>query len=279
MRDIIENAPTAIFTGLGVGLGARALKGLMDSIRNPDPYLSPVEIKDTVAPVSRVPMEVTPEEADELRRKGIKVRTIKRNTKTAMDLTTGIGVGALGLAAGLGGWSVSDKIYDYMRKKDLSEEVKSVRKRIKRLLDDEAMEHDERLHSYMKRAEAEHFGESYTKVAGIMDALGTLFGETYGPAITIPIGVAGAISAAAAYKNARKGNKYLNKAKALKAKLESAPAEAAKLELEPVQVIDESMNAPSQQAASPEKAQLEGLRQDLKDKLVELQGNKTTQGL
>jgi hypothetical protein len=277
MREIIENAPAAVAIGLGTGLGARAIKGLMDSIRNPDPYLSPVEIKDTLAPVSKVPMEVSEDEAEELRRKGIKVKTVMR--KKAISLEGGLGVGALGLAAGLGGWAVSDKIYDYMRKRDLAEEVKGVRKRIKRILDDEAMDHDEKLHSYMKKAEAIHFGDVNTKHAGFMDALGTLFSESYGPAITIPIGAAGAIAAAAAYRNARRGNKYLSKAKALKSKLDSAPAEAAKLELEPVQVIYESENSPAQQAANPEKAQLEGLKQDLKDKLIEMQGNKTTQGL
>ena len=86
----LEHAPAAALAGLAVGGGARLIKNLFDiARRGAQDEVSKLSI--TEQPVAEVPMEVSEEEADELRRSGVRIQRLKQvqpSEKLAGDFST-----------------------------------------------------------------------------------------------------------------------------------------------------------------------------------------------
>jgi hypothetical protein len=160
---------------VGVGAAGRLLKSLVDLYRRP-PTSTAAGIKQLPASVADIPVEVTPEEADELRRKGVEVKRIMPKLSEAVktdavgtdggsnyfsqfkpSFTGGFiygGLGALGLA---GGWKLTDYIIDKLRKRSIKSDIEKTRARINAILNNEPAQSDLPLHAYMKAAEDLHF--------------------------------------------------------------------------------------------------------------------------
>lgn len=162
-KSFWEAAPFVGGGALLLGGGARVTKGLLDLVRRTDPESSPENIEPTEEPIVEMPVSVSPEEAAELRRRGI-------NVKKAADFlqrfsvgpTGALALGALGTGAVMGGWTIADKLIDNYRKTKAEAKREAIKRRIQGLLNDSPLSEDLDLHAQMKAAEVMHF----EKVAG-----------------------------------------------------------------------------------------------------------------
>jgi hypothetical protein len=198
------------------------------------------------APVSGVPVQVTPAEAEELRRKGVKVKQV---LKQAMEFNTGsfvqnVGIGAAGGAALGGGWMLVDHLINKRRKAVATEERDEVKARIQRLLEDQPIEQDIPVHAAMKAAEA-HYLQKSASIIGEVDAAA---GAWLHPALQWGAGMGGLLAAVAAYKSMRANSGGKQKLDAYKSLLKT-PSETPRAVLEPVEVVEKA-GSPSQQAGA-----------------------------
>lgn len=278
----LEHAPAAALAGLAVGGGARLIKNLFDiARRGAQDEVSKLSI--TEQPVAEVPMEVSEEEADELRRSGVRIQRLKQvqpSEKLAGDFSTSpassqIGIGFLATMAALGGWKLTDMAVDSIRKGMVQRDLDAVRKRIKRVVNDDPEMPDTQLHAYMKAAEDHYFakeaGEAPTPPApaapaapakpGILDRMTTglreswdtvtspdsVAGRTMPTVLLTGLGGIGAIGLVSAYNMMQEQSKHKAKVKALKNYVKYLPEAQPIVTVKPI-VVERTPGSPSQQA-------------------------------
>jgi hypothetical protein len=227
--SFISNLPAFAGGGLAIGAGARLIKNLADLARRNTDEGQVASMEPSVAPLAEIPVKITPEEAEALKRKGIKVRKMLRKNAFVFD---NIGLGAAAVGGAVGGWSLLDKLIHKNRKATLRGDVSTLRKRIEKVLDDEPEEQDQKLHAYMKAAE-----DLYFKKVGFLDT-----------GLQV-LGGGAALAAMAAYKAQQRNNRYIAAIKAIKGQARSRPSEAARAVLVPI-LEEESAGSPSQQATT-----------------------------
>jgi len=194
--------------GAALGAGARLAKYLADVARNRD-VSSAVKVKKTISPVAEIPVDVSEEEAADLARQGIKVKTA-----AVTDVLAGAGLGALGTAAAYGGWRLLDSKFDEQRKAEAKKQLGRARRRVERLLTRQPEAQDIKIAAAMEAAE-----EVYFKEAGIMDSVVTGAANMLSTPLTYVapgIGAIATLAAVAGYNRAKESNKNTQKAKALR---------------------------------------------------------------
>lgn len=173
-----EAAPFVGGGALLLGGGARVAKGILDLARRTDPESSPANIEPTEEPIVEMPVRVTPEEAAELRRRGIQVKKADFLQDFDVGPTGAFALGALGTGAVMGGWTLADKLIDDYRKSKAEAKRDVIKRRIKGLLDDSPLEDDIDLHANMKAAESLHFEKdaSFSIPHHVVNPLAALLG-------------------------------------------------------------------------------------------------------
>ncbi len=250
-NSFLEASPYVAGTAALAGGGARALKGIYDMVTRQDPEAAPVSVAHTELPLAHVPVPVSNDEAEELRRKGIKVRRV---LKTAFEMPSfnvnpaeALGLGALGTGAGIAGWKFTNWLMNRSRQGAVTEEKERVKNRIRNLLNDTPDENDETLHAHMKAAEDVYFmKKSQSKNAGVWnsvpgsDAVNTLAALVGGSLV---------FSGMRAYNQARAGSESSAKIQGLKNLLRKKKTEPPMAIAEPVEYVD-SQPAPVQPMAA-----------------------------
>ena len=244
----LSAAPKYLMYGAAAGVGTRLIKNLFDIVRRgSQTEVETLNLSET--PVASVPMEVSEEEAEELRRKGIKVKRILEKQPTvkeaADDYTAGakIGLGATAAAAALAGWKFSDWLVDKARKSVVEGDLDKLRKRVKRVIDDSPEDSDIPLHAYMKAAEVHYF----EKKAGIGDVFNTGAGWAIPDPILQGLGGIGILGLVAAYNQVSEESKYKAKVKGLKSYMKYKPTETTTVTIDPV-VVQRTPGSPAGQA-------------------------------
>ena len=250
-NSFLEASPYVLGTAALAGGGARALKGIYDMVTRQDPEAAPVSVAHTELPLTHVPVPVSGSEADELRRKGIKVRRV---LKTAVEIPSfnvnpaeALGLGALATGAGIGGWKFTNWLLNRSRQNAVMEEKERVKNRIKGLLNDTPDEDDETLHAHMKAAEDIYFlkrahskdASAWNYVPG-SDAVNTLAALVGGSLV---------FSGMRAYNKAQAGSESAAKIQSLKNLLRKKKTEPPMAIAEPVEYVD-SQPAPVQPMAA-----------------------------
>ncbi len=236
----IASAPLWALGGAGLGAGARLGKNLADILRERNDTTE-VNIKPSVAAVSEIPVDITPEEATELERHGIKInrKKIKQPTapinpmmpKVALSpdgFLSGTALGALGLGGAALGFGLTDKYLDQAKKIKQQKQLDAAKKRIELLLNDTPAQMDVPLHAQMKAAE-DHYFENMNKKADFIDFIDGIM-----PAGLGAIGGMGAVAAGmGAFNQAKQNNRFLAKAKALRSNISHATPDTPFAALDP----------------------------------------------
>ena len=178
--------PHAVLGGLAVGAGGRLAKNLYD-LASSDPTQPRTVFRPGRAAVSNVPIEVTPEEAEELARRGIKVRKVLAKRASDASPWKAMGYGALGTAATLGGWKLTDMVIDRLRKQQAKKEVSRVKDRIRRLIEGNPLEEDVTVYRRMKTASAAHSVKTAVFGMGSLRDLLTVGGLGVGSAAVLQL--------------------------------------------------------------------------------------------
>ena len=230
--------PAALLGSLAVGTGGRLVKNLFDLLRGRD---GATTLPRPRSQVTELPVEVSEEEAEELRRKGVQVRRKLAATATPpvtpdkVKVVNGtpswLGAFALGggtTAAGMGGWYLADKVIDSLRRRAAQSDTDRVRQRIQRVLEDEPEEEDARLYGSMKAAEDAHFstpvGQQKTAL-GLSD-LGWILPAAVGSGLTF--------NALAGFNDAERQSPYAARAGAIKSFLRNRVAGSPQISMVPV---------------------------------------------
>ncbi len=200
--------------GLGVGGGVRLLKHIIDSSRGAATR-APIRLAPAVAPIAEVPVEVSEEEAAQLGKQGVRVKT----AELIPGLIGGaaLALGTVGGYKGIGGWLDKRKLEAAKQQRDMQ------RNRIEKLLTMQPDQADAALGAQMKIAEDAFM----QKVAdGIPDMVPNW--------MSVPAGAALATLGMAAFNKARGDNKFDNTSKAIRSAYESQPTETPRLVMVPV---------------------------------------------
>lgn len=217
-------------TALAVGAGARIVKHLLDISRDSD-IRTPVTGKRLRSNVTEVPVTVTPEEAEQLKANGVKVKTATDFVPPGLmdgPFVQNVGLGALGTAALAGGWKGVDSFIDHKRKAKAKEELERQRNRVEKLLDANPDPMDAKIAGILAAGE-----DHYIKVAGIGDVIAQPLNMV--SALGLPLGAAGVLGLAASYASARKNSEQEQKLKQVRDQYtEGLEPEAPVLALQPV---------------------------------------------
>lgn len=231
--------------GIGAlgGAGLRLARELM-TLGGRSPERSPAKLKVRPPSVARIPVEVSEEEAEELRRRGVRVREVLHKTSANHErpkriaaprvVTTGpvsptgaAALGVVGTGSALAGWSLTDRVIGHLRRQAAKGDVKRIRRRIERVLKDDPEEEDEELYGVMKAAEDTYFAQkpeeqtSMEKTAFGLRDLYWLLPATLGAGATF--------QAVAGFQRAQQDSPARAKIKALKSGLQAqrmSPVEA-----------------------------------------------------
>jgi hypothetical protein len=248
--------PYVALTAGGIGALGRVGKGILDVVRRDDPEAGPVAMPEMETSVSKTRLEVTPEEAVELRKKGIKVKKIVKRSALNVGHPTNVALGAAGAAALLGAWHGTDVLIDKIRKSKAKKDLEDTKKKIERVLNDTPDSEDEQaLHGMMKAAEDIYFAPAIAKLAEVKEAAGieTVWNDASGAnnpilrGLGMGIGGAAVLAAVAAYRNSTANSRHLAKAKGLKNLLKNKATETPTASIEPV-VVEERSGSPADQA-------------------------------
>lgn len=234
-------------TGLGLGVGARLARWGYD-IANKSGTRAPVKLSPVESAAVEVPVDVSEEEAEELKKKGIRVKQAADNIlDTAVQ-------GSLGTLSAVGGWSLADKILDSKRKAKAQKSLERSRRRVEALIRGDQDPEDAGLARAMKVAAEvyiQHIGDSEpgvgtvrevrAKTASVLEEVApgilgrgvSTVGEILKP-LGIPLGIAGTLVAMKAYNASRDENKYRAKAKAMRDYLNNVGAETPTAVMVPV---------------------------------------------
>jgi len=232
--------PTALLGGAALGGGARLIRNLFDLSRD-EPTEGAARIKRPKSTVTEIPVEVTPEEAEQLRRRGMKVRKLLSKAaaaktpaavpvhQTSPTMLGGLGLGAAATGGGLLGWYLTDLLVDKMRQQAASSDINRVRERISGLLNDRPRDEDEKVYGTMKAAEDAYFsqpaGQQKQAAVGLSD-LPWILASLVGGGLTF-----GALSG---YQQARRSSPSATKAQRIKQYLSSRKATTPQLSMVPV---------------------------------------------
>jgi hypothetical protein len=230
--------------GLGLGVGARLARWGYD-IANKTGTRAPVKLSPVESAAVEVPVDVSEEEAEELRKRGVKVKQAADNVlDTALQ-------GSVGVLSAVGGWSIADKILDAKRKAKAQRSLERSRRRVQSLINGDPDHRDVGISRAIKVAEdvyidnvgVSEFGANTAglqKVAAMDDIVPSIVsrgastvGEVLKP-LGIPLGIAGTILAIKAYNTSRDENKYRAKAKAMRDYLNNIGAETPTAVMVPV---------------------------------------------
>jgi len=240
-NSFLEASPYVAGTAALVGGGARALKGIYDMVSRGDPEAAPVSVNHTELPMAHVPVPVSGDEAEELRRRGIKVRRVLKQAFEVptfnVNIPEAMGLGALATGAGIGGWKFSNWLLNRNRQAAVNEEKERVKNRIKGILSDSPDEEDETLHAHMKAAEDVHF----MKVSFITD--GWYPGRDVVNSLSALLGGSLVFSGMRAYNQAQAGSESAAKINSLKALLRKKKTEPPMAVAEPVEYVDDPQPA------------------------------------
>ncbi len=219
--------------GMAGGLGARGVRHLIDLYRGKE---DDTDFGTTPEAAVKVPVEVSPEEAQQLTAQGIHIR--KKLAGFVGDVATGVG----GAAGAYGGWKLLDTYLENRRRNRVKGELETTRNRVQHLLENNPLESDIPLHATMKAAEDlwfEKSGADWTipNFAGAIGRTGlhaadSILGET---GLGIPLGIFGSLAAMSAYNESRK-NKYDQQSGAIRGYYEHQKEQVPQAELEPVVV-------------------------------------------
>lgn len=227
--------PAVALGSLTIGAGGRLLKNLLALLQR-RPEQGAVSLPKAKPNLTEVPVEVSPEEAEELHRRGVAVRRKLAAAQQSVPVVQGgpsplgaLAIGALGTTGLIGGWNLADSAIDYFRRRSAEAEKKRLRERIQALLDDKPDDVDAQVYGSMKAAEDVHFSQPVTKTAASMgDILTTL-------SWLLPSAVGGgvAFNALAGYQDAQRGSPSLAKSKRVKDYLRMRPAKTPLLTMVP----------------------------------------------
>ena len=158
--DFWNSAPKALIGGLAVGGGAMAIKNLINTLRNPSDRDQ--DIPKVVAPVTKVPVELTEEEMAELKR---------REAKVAADTSflNSIGLGALATGGALAGWHGVGALLARYRKDEAEDRLRRTKERLAKVMADNPEVPDVPLHAQMKAAEDRYFAKQSSVVDGAVN--------------------------------------------------------------------------------------------------------------
>jgi len=228
---------------LALGAGLRSAKNMVTSLVKDD-----TEVKEDKAsmPVTNLPLRVSPEEAEELERQGIKVKKVLKKRaalrKTA-DLPESMAVGVGGLASALGGWYLTDQLITSYRKRQAKQRLEQTRKRIRGLLEENPDVGDQPLFNQMKTAE-----EKFFKKADLASFLADTVSGGIPSWFAGSLGIATGISALSAYHASNERNKLVSKLKAIKRMMRSRPVEPPVVGLDPIVELEEQPKTQEQAA-------------------------------
>ncbi|MBY0262418.1 MAG: hypothetical protein K2Q20_08750 [Phycisphaerales bacterium] len=220
------------------GIGTRLLKHILDVSRDRD-ISTPVTGKRLRSPISHVPIDVTPEEAELLSRQGI-------NVKSAGSGLTGpffenAALGALGTAAAAGGWKLSDWLVERKRKADAAAGLDRSKQRVERLLADDPLPEDVKLAGFMRACEDEFLAKNASIVDTALDYTVNLPGVNN---LGYIAGPAALLGLARAYQNSKAKSQGEQKAREISSRyVDSLEPETPVLTLQPV------VRRPTQQPA------------------------------
>jgi hypothetical protein len=183
----------------------------------------------------KVPVEVSPEEAEQMKANGIQIR------KKLAGFVGDVATGAVGTAGAYGGWKLLDSYLENRRRDRVKGELEQTRNRVQRLLEDNPMGPDAPLHATMKAAEDLWFDKSaafdwtvpnFASAAGgaALRGADSVLGAT---GLGIPLGIFGSLAAMSAYNESRK-NKYDQASNAIHGFYEHQKEQFPQAELEPV---------------------------------------------
>lgn len=230
-------AGTAI--GAATGAGARSLRHAFSPARVSEPYKTPGGTD-----VQSVDIELTPEEAEEMRAAGYDVASMSKQAGIGdwiADAATSVGkpIGT-GFGAAVGaymGWQGASAIYDYLRKRKAKQRNQRLRDRITSLLDEKPEDQDLKLAACLEAGT-----DNFVKEAGLGDLLlGSL-------------GVGLGVSAISGWRGIRGHNKNVDNIKKLKSYLAERDRMAqlgAGLYFRPVVRKDEEEEADREHRGSP----------------------------
>lgn len=225
---------------LALGAGGRLARNLAD-IYHGDPTESRARIKPLAPATSVVPIEVTEDEAEELRRQGVKVRRVlskraeavspepRPRPRTNPSITGALGYGALGAAGLAGGWALTDYLVDSARKARAKARRDRVKARIEALLDDRPGASDFGVAEQMKVGAAQLLagnGDDMVKQAFGLKDLAAAGG--------LAVGGGALMSLLAGFQRGRKSSPARAKARALKRLMQSRGVQTPELGIEPV---------------------------------------------
>lgn len=228
---------------LAVGAGGRLARNLWDLSQGGDKRLRAPKIQRSTA---AIPVEVTPEEAEELRRQGVEVkRVLRKRAEYDASPVQALGYGALGAGGLIGGWSLADHFLDSMRKRQAEKRRDRVRRRIEDLLSDSPSAEDQQVYGQMKRAEQQLLdGElPLEKTAGVKDwlALGGL-----------ALGAGGLTSLISGYRKGRGSSKAQARTQALRRLLAGRPIATPTATTVPVLVEAQRAREEEEEEKKPE---------------------------
>ena len=231
-------APTLVAGGLGLaaGAGARLGKHLIQSLQGRDTG-SPVQLKKLVTPTTKLPVEVSPEEAEELRRQGVNVKTALHRKLAEGFIQNTLG-GAAGVGAAYGGWTAISNLLDKSKRDAAKQRVDTQRHRVEKLLDTQAEPLDQPVQNAIKVAEDQWIKVSFQNpITSIADsgvsAAADSVGSLLAPAGWV-VGGAGVLKGIQAYRAAAEKNKQNEVIKALKNVHENQPEQPSQVEMVPV---------------------------------------------
>lgn len=203
----------AALLGGSIGVGARLIKQLLDERKRKVQKLPSTE--------TRLPVEISPEEALELERKGVDVKLAE-----VSSFSGGVVRGALGVGAGVGMYKLVDHLLHRARQKELRSDIDRLQQRIQATLEDRPEEEDQGLHRAMKIAEEQYFSKKAGPIFNFLDSqipspLGALAGG------------AGLLALLSSFKRVGGENVHAQRVSELRRMLATTPG-PSRLALEPV---------------------------------------------
>ena len=238
-------------TGLGLGLGARLLRHGYD-LKTKRGLRAPKEAPAVESAQIEVPVEVSEEEANELKRQGLKVGSAldastprpgkgparqvlpkaQPTNSTSMPSSTApvvklavaglvanVAQGLLGAGAAYGGWKMLDDKLDEDRVAKAKASLNRSRERVKRLIAGEPDPSEVGAAAAMKTAEELFMKEAIDLLSSVGSGLVGGAMDLMAP-IGIPLGIGAALIGAKSYNDAKRANKYRQRIKQITESLE-----------------------------------------------------------
>jgi hypothetical protein len=231
--------PHVALGALAAGGVARLGKGLIDLYREGGDDDSRYPVKAIRPAQAMIPVEVSTDEARELRKRGVKVRHVlaKRAAeappKTNPSFVNALLYGGLGAGAAVGGWKLIDYAMDAQRKSEAKARLDAVRKRIEKMLNNDPYAQDVGVYESMKTGAARLLkGDDLVKEAGLADlfAIGGLL-----------VGGGATLAGISGYQKGIASSPSRAKAKALQRLLASSPTAVPRATMTPYVLTDPTL--------------------------------------